>query len=105
MPNGAPLTRRPVRVGIRTASAVADALVGGGDTQLLLDLCDRAVLRVEELRPDLVPAAELVDLEQVGRSRELRLILQLLQDRAVAVVLVDLLRLLCEEEVAEGLSL
>ena len=54
---------------------------------------------------DLVPAAELVDLEEVGRSRELRLVRELLQDWAVAVVLVDLLRLLGEEEVAEGLSL
>src|SRR5687768_8326559 len=86
MPNGAPLARRP-RV----------ALAGSADTQLLLDLRDRAVLRVEELRADLVPAAELVDLEQVRRSRELRLVRELLQDRAVAVILVDLLRLLGEE--------
>ena len=40
-----------------------------------------------------------------GGVGNVRLVLELLQDRAVAVVLVDLLRLLGEEEVAERLRL
>src|SRR5688500_14136007 len=98
MPNGAPPKRRPAREGIRTASAAA-ALAGlSGDPQLLLDPCDRAVLRVEEVRAHLVPAAELVDLEQLRRRGVLLLVGQLGQDRAVALLDVDLLRLLGEEE-------
>src|SRR5688572_25529832 len=94
MPSGAPPMRRP-----------GDALAGSADTQLLLDRGDRAVLRIEELRPDRVPAPELVDLEQLLRRGEVLLVVQLLQDRAVALRLVDALRFLGEEEVAERLRL
>src|SRR3954451_11809665 len=47
------------------------SLLRSGDPRVLLDLGDRALVRVEELRVDLVPAAELVDRLQVRRSREL----------------------------------
>src|SRR5687768_9306726 len=94
MPSGAPPMRR-ARV----------ALAGSADTELLFDLRNRAVDRVEELRSHLVPAAELADLEQARWRRELPLVAQLLKDRAVALRLVDALGLLGEEEVAEGLRL
>src|SRR5688572_12016992 len=101
-PSGAPPRRRPARAGSRTASAAAAVgLAGSGDPQLLLDPRDRAVLRIEEVRADLVPAAEPVNFEQARRGGEVLLVVELLQDRAVALGLVDPLRLLGEEKVTE----
>src|SRR6185295_10843910 len=53
----------------------------GGDPQIALDLGDAAVLRIEELGVDLLPAAEAGDVEQAGRGWELVLVLG--QDRLV----------------------
>src|SRR5436305_1075210 len=58
-------TGRPPRA--RVASATRDA-------QLVLDLRDGSVVRVEELLVDRGPAAEVVDREQRLRRRELRLV-------------------------------
>src|ERR1700704_6073688 len=57
--------RRPLD--IRAASPAS------GYPQALLDLRDDSVRRVEELGIDLVPAADVADLEQLRPGRELRL--------------------------------
>src|SRR5918997_787958 len=102
-------TRRPAgRAGrsARTGGAPAIAVsLCGGDTELLLDLGHGARVRVEEVGVDLVPAAELVDLEERLRVRVRALVHQLGRDRAVALGGVDLLGLLRLEEVQEGLGL
>src|SRR5688572_26485920 len=99
IPSGAPPRRRRARAGRRGASAVA-ALAGlSGDSQLLLDLGDLAVLGVEELGGHLVPAAELVDLEELGRGGVALLVGQRLQHGAVALLGEDRLGLLAAEEV------
>src|SRR3954468_20590560 len=49
-------------------------LLSGRDASILLDLRDRALVRVEELVVDLAPATEVVDGLQVRRGRELELL-------------------------------
>src|ERR671910_951917 len=84
------------------ASEVAS--VGGSALPLgLEDLRHDALLGVEEVRVDLVPASELGDLEQAGRRRELVGPLRALHDRAVALADEDLLGLSGVEEVHEAL--
>src|SRR3954451_11880645 len=79
-------------------------LLGGGDTESLLDLSDDAVVRVEELRHDRVPATELRDVEQPGRLREVHRGVRS-DDRPITVVREDLLGRVGVEEVDEGLRL
>src|SRR4029450_9185186 len=75
------------------AAAVA-SLAGLSALPLVLeDLRHDALLGVEELRVDLVPAAELRDLEQLRRRRELVGARRVLHHRAVALVHEDLLGL------------
>src|ERR671928_169271 len=75
------------------AAAVA-SLAGLSALPLVLeDLRHDPVLRVEELRVDLVPAAELRDLEQIWRCREPVGARDPLHDRPVALVREDLLGL------------
>src|SRR3954452_21184176 len=64
------------------------ASLRSGDPRRLLDLRDRALVRVEELVVDLRPAAEVADREEALRRRELRLVRgeDRLVDRAVAPV-------------------
>src|SRR3954465_9948891 len=45
----------------RRGSATVSASLGSGDSRRLFDLGDRALLRIEEVRHHLVPAAEVVD--------------------------------------------
>src|SRR5690349_17803725 len=85
-------TGRPPRA--RVASATRDA-------QLVLDLRDGAVLRVEELLVHRRPATEIVDGEQRLRGRELRLVEVGGDDRPVAVLREGLLRGIGVEEVDE----
>src|SRR3954453_3748811 len=75
-------------------AAEISASLGSGDPRRLLDLGDRALVRVEELVVDLRPAADLGDREQARRRRELRLVgvKDALVDRAVAPAGEDLLR-------------
>src|SRR3954449_4242417 len=68
------------------------ALSATADAERVLDLCDRAAGRVEELRVHGRPAAEVLDGEQLRRRRELRRVDVGLHDWAVAVVGEDLLR-------------
>src|SRR4051812_9032113 len=87
----------------RGATAVA-WLAGLSALSLVLeDLRHDAVLGVEELRVDLVPAAELRDLEQLRRRRELVCARGVLHHRAEALVHEDLLGLGRVEEVHERL--
>src|SRR5918999_4463088 len=86
--------------------AVDVALVGGSALPLRLeDLRDDSALRVEELVVDRVPAAELVDLEELGRGREFVGGGRALHDRPIALAGEDLLGLLRVEEVDERLGL
>src|SRR5829696_3494052 len=85
-------------------SATAGSL-GGADTQVLFDLRHGARVRVEEVVVDLVPAAELVDLEELPRVRVGGLVDEARRDRAVALGGVDLLRLVALEEVQPRLGL
>src|SRR3954466_12854023 len=57
----------------RAVRAVRTSL-GSGDPRRLLDLGDRALVRIEELVVDLRPAAEVADREEPLGSRELRLV-------------------------------
>src|SRR3954451_15853377 len=77
----------------RGDAAGLSASLGSGDPRRLLDLRDRALVRIEELVVDLRPAAEVADREQPLRRRELRLVLgeDGLVDRPVAPVGEDLL--------------
>src|SRR5215210_6326822 len=94
--------RAPLLAG---AGAPISASLCGGDTELLLDLGHEARVRVEEVGVDLVPAAELVDLEQLLRVRVGRLVDLVGDDAAVPLVGEDLLRLRGLEEVQERLGL
>src|SRR6185503_15583118 len=86
------------------AAAVA-SLAGLSALSLVLeDLRHDALLGVEELGVDLVPSAELRDLEQLRRRRELVGARCALHDRAVALVREDLLSLGRVQEVDEALS-
>src|SRR5215207_2887298 len=83
----------------------AAALAGGSRLALTLeDVRHDTALGVEELVIHLVPAAELRDLEELGRDRELGLVGQVREHCAVTLRRVDLLRLLAVEEVEEGLG-
>src|SRR5579862_9997294 len=88
---GAPRARARA-LGIRATSTAS------GDSEALLDFRHDPVRGVEELRVDLVPAADVADLEQLRRERELRmraareLLLDRGQDRAEAVLCPDRLR-------------
>src|SRR4051794_3812627 len=64
----------------------------GGDTKALLDVRHDALLLVEELGHDRVPAAELLDREQLLGGREPLLVDERLDHRAVALRREDLLR-------------
>src|SRR3954470_8241099 len=85
--------------------AAATWLAGLSALPLALeDLRHDALLGVEEVRVDLVPAAELRDVEQVLRRRELVRARSVLHDGAVALVHEDLLGLRRVEEVHEALG-
>src|SRR3954466_3710781 len=71
---------------------------------VLEDLRHDALLRVEEVRVDLVPAAELRDVEQVLGRRELVGPRGALHDRAVALAHEDLLGGRGVQEVHEALG-
>src|SRR4029079_15792272 len=71
---------------------------------VLEDLRHDALLGVEEVRVDLVPAAELRDVEQVLRRGELVRARGVLHDRALALAHEDLLGGRCVQEVHEALS-
>src|SRR4051794_10441611 len=72
----------------RRGSATVSASLGSGDSRRLFDLGDRALLRIEEVRHHLVPAAEVVDREERLRLRELRreLLGDRVHDGAIAVL-------------------
>src|SRR6188474_2079325 len=96
----------PRLTGAAGGGAATDApLVGGSALSLVLeDLRHDAVLGVEEVRVDLVPAAELRDVEQVRRLRELVRARRVLHNRAIALAHEDLLGLGGVEEVHERLG-
>src|SRR5215216_5020996 len=101
-----PRTAPPGRaiLGARGASRAA-SLAGGSALPLALEqLGDLALARVEELVVHFRPAAEPVDLEQLGRRREPLLVNEARGDRPVPVPGVDLLRILRAEEVHECLG-
>src|SRR5437764_9533971 len=85
------------RLNTRRFSVTRTSLTSA-DTERFLDLCDDAVVGVEELVVHRAPAAELVDREEPRRSRELLLVDQRGVDRAVALRLEDLLALLRAQE-------
>src|SRR3954463_9272417 len=89
------------------AGAEVRASLGSGDPRRLLDLRDRALVRVEEVVVDLRPAAEVADREQALRRRELGLVgvEDLLVDGPVAPVGERLLGLRRQGEVEERLRL
>src|SRR3954465_8407237 len=93
-PGAAEESVRRRAVGRADDAAGLSASLGSGDPRRLLDLRDRALVRIEELVVDLRPAAEVADREQALRRRELRLVLgeDALVDRPVAPVGEDLLR-------------
>src|SRR3954471_11240297 len=68
------------------------ALSATADAERVLDLCDRATGRVEELGVHGRPAAEVLDGEQLRGRGELRGVDVSLHHRAVAMVREDLLR-------------
>src|SRR5918995_4227327 len=78
----------------------------GCNPQAALDLGDRAVLGIEELGRDLLPAAEFLDREQAGRLGELlgELIEHRLVDGPVSALGEQPLPFLGEEEVDERLT-
>src|SRR5829696_1324003 len=78
---------------VRRGGRRVRASLVSGDPQVLLDLRHRAGVGVEELGVHGVPAAELVDREELLRGREGLLVDELLLDGAVAVVGEDPLRL------------
>src|SRR5262249_54320670 len=77
-------------LGARTGRAAAEATLASDPADLFLDSCHHALVRIEELRLHLGPAAEseVVDGEEVGSLRELLAVRleHALDDRAVAVV-------------------
>src|SRR3954471_21881672 len=88
-----------------TGGAAVAWLAGLSALPLVLeDLRHDALLGVEEVRVDLVPAAELRDVEQVLRRRELVGAGGVLHDRAVALAHEDLLGGRRVEEVHEALG-
>src|SRR4051812_29145589 len=91
----------------RRGSETGSASLGSGDSRGVFDLRNGAVRRVEEVGHHLVPATEVVDGEQRLGRRELRRVLlgHRLDDRAVAVLGEDRLRLRGPQEVEELLRL
>src|SRR5215211_8955127 len=84
--------------------AVAVALVGGSALPLRLEYVrDHTAFRIEELVAHLAPTAELVDLEQLGRCREVAFAGGPLDHGPVALAQEHLLGLLRVEEVHERL--
>src|SRR5436305_2518864 len=73
----------------RARSAGRPMSLASWDTEPLLDLPDNALVRVEEVGGDRVPATELVDVEQPGRSGEVHGGVGL-HDRRIAVLGEDL---------------
>src|SRR3954463_15996518 len=92
-------------LGTAGGAAAVVALAGFSALPLVLeDLRHDALLGVEEVRVDLVPAAELRDVEQFARLRELVRGGRVLHDGAVALAYEDLLGGRRVEEVHEALS-
>src|SRR5215213_5948852 len=101
-PRTSPLT------GTVLGGATAASLAGGSALPLgIEDLRDDALLRIEELVVHVTPAAELADLEQLRRLREVDAggSRHALHHRPVPLAREDLLRLGREEVVDEGLCL
>src|SRR5258707_14742206 len=73
----------------------------GGHSEFGLDLRDGTAFVVEEFVVDLAPAAELADLEQVLRGRELLRVNELRVDRAVAIFGPQFLTFVRPEELEE----
>src|SRR3954451_13046386 len=87
-----------------TGRAAVAWLAGLSALPLVLeDLRHDALLGVEEVRVDLVPAAELRDVEEGRRGREPVRARSVLHDRAVALVDEGLLGGRCVEKVHEAL--
>src|SRR3954449_2502891 len=103
-PSAAPEGRGTL-AGKARGTRAAVALLGSRDSLRLLDVDQVALVRVEELVRDARPASELVDLEQLRRGRELRLVDQRGHHRAVALARVDLLRVAGPQEVQERLGI
>src|SRR3954452_9944208 len=76
----------------------------GGDSEFTLDLRDRAGFFVEEIVVDFAPAAELADLEEIFRCRELLRVDEFRVDRAVPIFSPELLAGVGPEEIEEILS-
>src|SRR3954447_855246 len=104
-PRAPPMLTPPRRANARRGSRSAAVSAIGGDAELLLDVGDDGVLRVEELLVDLVPAAEVVDREEARRGRELLLVDERGENRAIALGGEDLLRLRRLHELEEGRGL
>src|SRR5215207_1821562 len=94
----------PRLTGAAGGGAAATAVLAGLSALPLCleDLRHDALLRVEEVGVHLVPPAELRDVEQVGRLRELVRAWNGLDDRTVALAHEDLLGLVRIEEVYEA---
>src|SRR6185295_486722 len=106
-PGAAEERARRRAVGVAAPAAEVRTSLGSGDPRRLLDLRDRALVRIEEVVVDLRPATEVADREQALRRRELGLVRveDPLVDGPVAPVGERLLRLRRQREVEERLCL
>src|SRR5215203_3099173 len=99
-----PRTAPPGRGKVLGRRPAVASLVGGSALPLRFeDLGDLAGLRIEEGVAHLAPAAELLDVEELGRRREVLLVQQSVEHRPVARRREQLLGLLRVEEVHERL--
>src|SRR5215213_11178046 len=96
--------RRGTRMRAPGAAGAAVALLLSREPLILVDGGHHAVLRVEERLVDGRPAAEVVDREQVLRSRVPLLVHQVLVHGPVALLGEDLLRLVAARELDELLG-
>src|SRR5688572_12649607 len=101
-----PRTRLPARLELRgrAGSLTASVLVVSGNSQLVLDVEEDALVAVEEALADVGPPADVLDREEAGRAGRVELRLDALDNRAVALGGKDLLRLGRVEVVEERLG-
>src|SRR5207249_11601792 len=88
--------------GARSTGSGRVAALASDAPDLLLDLRHDSGLGVEELLLDLVPAAQVPDVEEAGSRRELELVADALHHRPVARLGEERLRLRRVQEVQEG---